>query len=98
MPTLSIPIPYRQDVADLAEEAADEVVESKGSERLGKRVESMLKQIDETIGQLDPTQLNLSQHFEKLVHVYTIIIVNFLALFANIFDNKKNHVRITSLF
>ena len=45
-------------------EAADEVVESKGSVRLGKRVEAMLREIDTTVTQLegvDETQLNQLQ-------------------------------------
>ncbi|XP_064382763.1 mitochondrial proton/calcium exchanger protein-like [Halichondria panicea] len=55
---------YVEDVADLAVEAADEVVESKGSVRLGKRVEAMLREIDTTVTQLegvDETQLNQLQ-------------------------------------
>ena len=44
---------WSQDVADLAEECHDEVVESKGSVRLGRRVESIIGQIDQTISQLE---------------------------------------------
>ena len=45
-----------QDVAVLAEECAaadEELTESKGSARLGKRVEAMISRLDDTLQQLE---------------------------------------------
>jgi len=62
-------------VADLAEECRDEVVESKGSVRLGKKVESIISQIDQTVSQLeaelvgDTKLYQLQQERLSLVHV-----------------------------
>ncbi len=60
------------------------MVESKGSERLGKRVEAMLRQIDQTIGQLegvDPTQLHQLQQQQKLVLSTALIWTRTLCFF-----------------
>ena len=42
-----------QDVADLAEECEDEIQESKGSARLGRRVDAMIGKIDTTLLSLE---------------------------------------------
>ena len=52
MESLSLP----QDVAELAEECAkvhEELSESKGSARLGKRVDTMIHRLDETLRGLE---------------------------------------------
>ena len=43
-----------KDVADLVEECEDEISESKGSARLGRRVDAMLSKIDLTLQGLEP--------------------------------------------
>ena len=55
-----------QDVADLAEECEDELVESKASVRLGRQVDAMISRVDRTLESLEGTNAEDNKTLSKM--------------------------------
>ena len=87
---------WLQDVADLAEECHDEVVESKGSVRLGRRVESIISQIDQTISQLEGELVGETRLHQLQQERYTTVIQSYKSL-THTCTHVHTHMQSTNL-